>query len=351
MNRSRLTRKSLSRKMFVERLENRALLAGDIFHNFVMPEDADASGGVTPLDALVVINELNARIAGTASDSNSASGRMKTDVDADQAVTPLDALVVINALNAQTVTGADGVKSSQVRTDRRIELIEKAIETNSLPPELSVEEAQSILETLRKGGRPELGDRVENGSLRWGQKDSPISDDTTPVLDSGAQEFDSLSYAVSQRLESFNVSPFVIQQISAEIRQNQTNGTPLDLAQVRSRLGERGVDVDTIMPVPSATPDASSPVTPLPPAPDQPDQPDPSGRPRSPDRPEHPEPPITIALMVTEPVAVSFLARLAEAGVSEEIIETISREIWDAIGAEKPLDMLYVRIRLTELGA
>jgi hypothetical protein len=146
-------------------------------------------------------------------------------------------------------------------------------------------------------------------------------------------------------LEAFSVSPFVIQQISVEIRQNQTNGTPLDLAQVRSRLGELGVDVDTIMPVPSATPDASSPVTPLPPAPDQ------SGRPRSPDRPELPEPPITIALMVTEPVAISFLARLAEAGVSEEIIETISREIWDAIGAEKPLDMLYVRIRLTELGA
>ena len=346
MNRSRITRKYLSRKMSVERLENRALLAGDIFHNFVMPEDADASGGVTPLDALVVINELNARNAGTASESSYASGRMKTDVDADQAVTPLDALIVINALNARD--GANGLKTSQVETPRRIERIEKAIEMNSLPPELSVDEAQSILETLRKGGRPELGDRVENGSLRWGQEDSPISDDTTPAPNSGAQEFDSLSYAVSQRLEAFSVSPFVIQQISAEIRQNQTNGTPLDLAQVRSRLGELGVDVDTIMPVPNATPDASSPVTPLPPVPDQPDQ---SGRPRSPDRPELPEPPITIALMVTEPVAISFLARLAEAGVSEEIIETISREIWDAIGAEKPLDMLYVRIRLTELGA
>ena len=342
MNRSRLVRKSLSRTMFVERLENRALLAGDVFHNFVMPEDADASGVVTPLDALVVINDLNARFANSASDSNYAASRMKTDVDGDQAITPLDALVVINALNG--ANGANGVKTSQVETPQRIERIEKAIEMNSLPPELSVDEAKVILETLRKGGRPELGDRVENGSLRWGQEDSPTSDNTTPTPNIEAQEFNPLSYAVSQRLEAFNISPVVIQQITAEIRQAQNDGTPLGLAQVRSRLGELGVDVDAIMPVPSAAPDSSSPVTPLPSTPGQSDEP------RLPDQPERPEPPITVALMVTEPVAVSFLARLAEAGISEEIIETISREIWDAIKVDKPLDMLYVRTRLVELG-
>jgi hypothetical protein len=334
--------------MFVENLENRALLAGDSFHNFVMPEDADASGFVTPLDALVVINELNARSPGMPSDSNSATSRMRPDVDADQAVTPLDVLVVINALNAQNGTGANGMKTSQVGTERRIQRIEQAIEMNSLPPELNVEEAQVILETLRKGGRPELGDRVENGALRWGQEDSPISDDRMSVPDSETQEFNSLIYAVSQRLEAFNVSPFVIQKISLEIRQADSVGTPLGLAEVRSRLSELGVDVDAIMPVPSATPDSSSPVTPLPSNPTQPGH---SDELRRPDQPGLPEPPITIALMVTEPVAVPLLERLVESGVAEEIIKTISKEIWDAIRAERPLDMLYVRTRLIELGA
>jgi hypothetical protein len=55
--------------------------------------------------------------------------------------------------------------------------------------------------------------------------------------------------------------------------------------------------------------------------------------------------------MVTEPVAESLLARLAEAGVSEEILTIITQEIWDAINAGSPLDMLKVRMRLHELGA
>jgi hypothetical protein len=55
--------------------------------------------------------------------------------------------------------------------------------------------------------------------------------------------------------------------------------------------------------------------------------------------------------MVTQPVAESLLARLAEAGVSEEILTIITREIWDAINADRPLDMLKVQLRLHELGA
>ena len=66
-----------------------------------------------------------------------------------------------------------------------------------------------------------------------------------------------------------------------------------------------------------------------------------------------PQPPSIIAptVMVTQPVAESLLARLAEAGLSEEILTIITLEIWDAINADRPLDMLKVRMRLHELGA
>jgi len=357
MSKSRLSRKSLSRKMIVESLESRAMMAADAFHNFTMPEDADASGVVTPLDALVVINRINQSIAGNPSGvAPSRSHSAMVDVDADQTVTPLDALVVIDALNAQHSIGANGLIASRVDSQRRIELIEKAIELNTLPPELSIQDANTILETLRQGGRPELGDRIENGSLRWGQDNDPGTDDRPSLPQNDPVEFNPFIYAVSQRLQAFDVSTDIIEKISVEIRQANQDGKPMDMPQIRSRLGELGVDVQKIMPVSASLPEWNPPICVLP-VPDQPTRPGrPDGREEDPSRPgepERPEPPSIIApaVMVTEPVAESLLARLAEAGVSEEILTIITQEIWDAINAGSPLDMLKVRMRLHELGA
>ena len=357
MSKSRLSRKTLSRKMIVESLESRAMMAADAFHNFTMPEDADASGVVTPLDALVVINRINQSIAGNPSGvAPAGSQSAMVDVDADQTVTPLDALVVIDALNAQNSIGANGLIASRVDSQRRIEFIEKAIELNTLPPELSIQDANTILETLRQGGRPELGDRIENGSLRWGQDNDPRTDDRPSLPQNDPVEFNPFIYAVSQRLQAFNVSTDIIEKISVEIRQANQDGKPMDMPQIRSRLGELGVDVQKIMPVSASLPEWNPPICVLP-VPDQPTRPGrPDGREEDPSRPGQPEPPeppsiIAPAVMVTQPVAESLLARLAEAGVSEEILTIITREIWDAINADRPLDMLKVQLRLHELGA
>jgi len=358
MSNSRLSRKSLSRKMIVESLESRAMMAADAFHNFTMPEDADASGAVTPLDVLVVINRINQSIAGNPTGiAPAGSERAMVDVDADQSVTPLDALVVINALNTQNSFGANGMIASRVDSQRRIEFIEKAIESNILPPDLSIQEANTILETLRQGGRPELGDVMENGSLRWGQDNNPASDDRLSFPQNAPVDFSPLTYAVSQRLQAFNVSPYIIEKISDEIREATQSGNPIDIPEVRSRLSELGVDVEKIMPLTASSPDLSPPIVDMPVHPDQPNGPGrPDGDadyPSRPEEPDRPEPPSIIApaVMVTEPVAESLLARLAEAGVSEEILTIITREIWDAINADRPLDMLKVRMRLIELGA
>jgi hypothetical protein len=164
--------------MFVENLENRTVMAGDCFHNFVLPEDADASGSVTPLDALVVINRINQSIASTASNPNSANAQGLVDVDADAAITPLDALVVIDHLNAQNLASGSP-RASRVDLHRRIERIEQAIATNVLPMHLTIDDARATLDTLRSGGRPELGDHVISGSLRWKQDDDSSSDGST----------------------------------------------------------------------------------------------------------------------------------------------------------------------------
>jgi hypothetical protein len=317
------------------------MMAADAFHNFTLPEDADASGVVTPLDALVVINRINQSFAGNPSGiAPAGSESAMVDVDADQSVTPLDALVVIDALNTQNSSSVNGLIASRVDSQRRIDFIEKAIALNTLPPDLSIQDANTILETLRQGGRPELGDRIENGSLRWGQDNDLGTDDRPSVPQNDPLEFNPFTYAVSQRLQAFNVSTEIIEKISVEIREANQTGQPMDMSQVRSRLSELGVDVQKIMPTTPSAPELDPPICVLP-VPDQPS------------RPERPEPPAIIApaVMVTEPVAESLLARLADAGVSEEILTIITQEIWDAINADRPLDMLKVRMRLIELGA
>lgn len=337
MKRSKSCRKAISRKMFVESLESRSVMAGDCFHNFVLPEDADASGSVTPLDALVVINRINQSFAGNPTASDSANRIGMADVDADAKVTPLDALVVIDSLNSGLVSGP---RASRVEVQRRIERIEQAIATNVLPPNMTLDDARSTLETLRKGGRPELGDHVISGVLRWKQDDSPSTNDPSEPIDVGIiddrieqdemKRLERFIEALSERLKAFNVSSDVIDKISSQMIEAHKAGTPLDINQVRERLALLGVKVDAILPQPNV------PVRPE--------------LPERPERPEQPERPIMPALMVTEPIAESILTRLKNAGITASVIETISTEIWDAINAGTPLDLQQVRARLEELG-
>jgi hypothetical protein len=82
-----------------------------VFQNPETPTDVDASGQVTPLDALLVINALNA-IGSTSIDvlaarNATAEGEASAtiappfvDVNGDYQITPLDVLLVVNDLNS-----------------------------------------------------------------------------------------------------------------------------------------------------------------------------------------------------------------------------------------------------------
>jgi hypothetical protein len=335
----RSQRRSSNRRLILENLENRTVMAGDCFHNFMLPEDADANGSVTPLDALVVIDRINQSLANGPSRSNATTDLALVDVDADNSLSPLDALGVINHLNSQTSMGSGTARASRVEHNRRIERIEQAIASNLLPPNFSLQDAHAALDTLRSGGRPELGDHVVNGILKWRQDDNPSTDDSSGNESEQPQETRELKRlehfidSLSKRLEAFNVSPSIIATISSELLSAHQSGSPLDLMRVRDRLAQLGVDVDTILP------QAARPEIP--------------GRPEMPERPENPERPerpIMPTIVVTEPIADSILARLKNAGVSAEILGTIRDEIYAGINAGLPLDLQVVRSRLEELG-
>jgi len=68
------------------------------WHNSSRPPDVNQDEHVTPVDALVVINTLNARGARTLSDA-AGETTAQVDVNGDSQVTPADCLAVINELN------------------------------------------------------------------------------------------------------------------------------------------------------------------------------------------------------------------------------------------------------------
>lgn len=92
----------LSRMLRLESLERRELMASDFapFHNYLASTDVDGDFKISPLDALMVINQLNTSGSGSLAGRSAPSTRSGlVDADADNALSPLDALLVINSIN------------------------------------------------------------------------------------------------------------------------------------------------------------------------------------------------------------------------------------------------------------
>ena len=85
---------SKHRKLRLQSLENRNLLAGDVGIE-ISASDVNGDGRVTPVDVLQVVNALHSQKQGSVVE-NLAS----VDVNKDGIVSPRDALGVINQLNA-----------------------------------------------------------------------------------------------------------------------------------------------------------------------------------------------------------------------------------------------------------
>lgn len=141
-------------------------MASDLvaLNNFMMPEDSDMSGSITPLDALVVINELNTQMGGNQRNGDGTDKSIAVDVDADGSLSPLDALTVINYINRDSAGGADELPSS-VSLENRISRLEQSISNGEVPETLDVAKAAEVLAILKAGGYPELGDKLVDGVL------------------------------------------------------------------------------------------------------------------------------------------------------------------------------------------
>lgn len=89
-------------------------------HNVLFPTDVNGSYGVTEVDALQIINQLNQAKGNASVDATNVSGDGFYDVNGDGLITAVDALQVINYLNknvpgGEHVSASDSLPSSQIQ--------------------------------------------------------------------------------------------------------------------------------------------------------------------------------------------------------------------------------------------
>ncbi|WP_197355746.1 Ig-like domain-containing protein [Aureliella helgolandensis] len=137
MKSAQRTRKSRLRNLQMEPLEGRRLLAADLapvpFHNPLIAQDVNYDFNVSPVDALLVINELNRGNSGELGSTREGTNYGYVDVNGDGHLSPVDALMVINQINAEaevgalvtytaTITDLDGNPITQIEVDQKFRL-------------------------------------------------------------------------------------------------------------------------------------------------------------------------------------------------------------------------------------
>lgn len=78
-------------------------------HNYNLNEDVNGDGYVSPIDALLIINDLNTNGAHPVPSGVGGTGEPPSemlDVNGDGLITPMDVLLIINHLNSRTVSRA-----------------------------------------------------------------------------------------------------------------------------------------------------------------------------------------------------------------------------------------------------
>jgi hypothetical protein len=92
------------------------------FQNPLRPLDTDGSGSISPLDVLLIINELNRpdgrRELTVPTNLDGVTSFVFFDTSGDNSITPLDVLLVINFLNAASGAGGGGAEGESPAADR-----------------------------------------------------------------------------------------------------------------------------------------------------------------------------------------------------------------------------------------
>jgi hypothetical protein len=135
-----------------------------VWRNAVEPCDVDNDAYVSPLDALLVINYLNA------GDSGGTAGYV--DVSGDGLVSALDALLVINRLNTQAESGLAAGESTSAAAGPGLPAV--AMAAGVPPAGTSAQPADAVPQPVATAPQRPHGDAVAEHTA------TPLSVDTSP---------------------------------------------------------------------------------------------------------------------------------------------------------------------------
>jgi hypothetical protein len=321
------------RRLAIEALEMRQLMASDLapIHNFRFPEDSNGSGSVSPVDLLVVINQLN---QGRDAVTRMAPQSFATDINADSNLSPIDALLVLNYLNR--TSSSNTIQPSSLPIESRVQFLEQWMERFGTDEAIK-QSAIETLHVLRLGGRPEWGDRWIDGELRKPESrpdDSDAgaanpafppgdSDDSDDLIQLDPIESHPHIYPWMQRLADAGVSTELLQKLKEQWAADWEAGNDWTIDTLRQKLTEAGIDFDAIFQrhpeLPPGNPDGSDDL-------------------------------ISLDPIERHPHIYPWMQRLADAGVSTELLQKLKEQWaadWEA-GNDWTIDTL--RQKLTEAG-
>lgn len=136
-----------ARRLHTETLESRQLLAGDLMHNALLPEDVNNDTFVSAIDVLAVVNEVNR--PGERPEGQPSPGM--TDVNNDGSNSPLDALMIINRINRENELRRRPANDADV--DRREDPLDRPDQTG----DSSTADLQTIDGTSNNIENPSFG--------------------------------------------------------------------------------------------------------------------------------------------------------------------------------------------------
>ena len=186
-------------------------IAADDWTNPTEPLDVNANGDIVPLDALLIINELNEN-GSSQLGPGPASSTMYMDTDGDGFVKPLDALLVINHLNEVSgTTQAQSVPSTPAKAEASVTPPTPANVSTAAP--LS-DDAPHITETGIALAQPRLATSVFESAMVRELAASPTSLATSVSRSAAA---DVLQAAAISTVRVSELSDLVPSRIDAEI--------------------------------------------------------------------------------------------------------------------------------------
>lgn len=180
------------RRPSIEQLETRRLLTISGWHNFLGPENVNGDSVVSPIDVLIIVNELNNPNAGVRKLSipgPERSTKYGLDVNCDGFIAPNDALAVINAINGNRFSigwqfSVEGGYVAPARGQNGIGCSPRLVEGNSLVSSLSREFSVPSFPSFAKIDFRELMfDETDAGFVRDAFEIAIVDNDGNPVVD------------------------------------------------------------------------------------------------------------------------------------------------------------------------